>query len=393
MPYLFDAELFDKIGLAFESIIIDVEQVESSAPIRTDYFFLKFTTSVIALLDQRDNKSLITLILKGDKLLTQICNIALNPIASVTIGLRWHGSYHDVKTITILGLAIKINYAENKIAHREVVIQALSAELTKIKFFSGEENNCDQILSALSRTFPEPQNISSMHCFFKPQSNKISSELGTIQDHIRSHISPILPSRIYANESNFNPTYQDIATISCILHQNQKKIWVYRTDGIIAIGNKNANWISFAENSLSEATHHSLHKHIDWNDRYGHPSLAFPYPGYDGSVYYAGLLAQRNGYLEIYLSSGRYNRHDLNEIDQKVLESYIAHQFQFAFGTQPVCFIDSPSDNYYESSHFYYDRPLPEYCERRTYTSEEVRDFFQEKISCENMKHLAFYYQ
>jgi hypothetical protein len=304
----------------------------------------------------------------------------LHSVASVTLGLRWCGSFDGVKTISLLGLAIKINYSENKVIQREAVIQALYAEFMKVKIFSVEENFCDQILLALSRSLAEPKSIANIQCcFFKQPSTKTLSELEAAKNYIRSHIAPILPSDLYSNESNFNPAYQDIATLSCELHENQKKIWVFRTDGIIAIGNKNANWVSFAENSLSEAIDHSMHKYIDWSDRYGHPSLAYPYPGYDGSVYYAGLLAQRNGYLEIYLSSGRYNRHDLGETDIKILEFYIAHQFQIAFGNQPVYFIDSPSDNYYESSHFYHNKPLPEYCERRAYSHEEIQTFFQRK--------------
>ncbi|MCX7121637.1 MAG: hypothetical protein NTZ67_07710 [Gammaproteobacteria bacterium] len=369
MPYLFNEKLFNEIGLAFEQVEINSELVEFSAPEHSDYLFLKLTTSVITPFYKDNRKSFIAIILEGDKLLTKICNAALNSIASVTLGFRWRGSYHDVKTITILGLAIKINYTENKTSQREMVIQNLCAELSKARLFSDKINHCDQILATLSRTLVGPKYLTStQRCLFKPQVDTIPSELEKMKAYIKDHIAPIFQSHVYAHESNFNPTYQDIATVSCGLHENQKKIWVFRKDGVIAIGNKNANWVSFAENSLSEAIHHSTHSQIDWNDRYGHPSLAHPYPGYDGSVYYAGLLAQRSDHLEIYLSSGRYNRHDLNENDKKILESYIADQFQISFGNQNIIFIDSPSDNYYESSYFYYNRTLPKYCKRRIYT-------------------------
>jgi hypothetical protein len=81
-------------------------------------------------------------------------------------------------------------------------------------------------------------------------------------------------------------------------------------------------------------------------NRYGHPTLAMPekavgeYKGYDGKVYYAGWVAQRAKYLEVYVYTGRCPNYLLSEFQKRCLELHIAIEFRKVYGEQDFLFVD-----------------------------------------------------
>ena len=176
------------------------------------------------------------------------------------------------------------------------------------------------------------------------------------------------------DEKGINPVYQDLSTVQRALELNQKIIWLLRSDGVLAIGIKNSYSICFGEQELAISVPENLREFIDWDDRYGHPSLALPQENYDGSALYGGYLCQRNDYLQVFTSSGRYFRDDLSDKQKSVLEAYISLRFQQAYGEQDVVFFEGPYKDYYELSYFFSDRPLPRYLKNRRYTVESIEN-------------------
>ncbi|MCX7124809.1 MAG: hypothetical protein NTU49_03465 [Gammaproteobacteria bacterium] len=374
MRYLFEQTLFLSIQEAFESAIIMKESVEYSAPDKRDYFFLQFKTQVTTLFC--DN--IIDIILSGDAKLSELCNQALNSTAKIELGFRWKGFLDDTKKIIFLGFCIKIIYSSNKENLRNAVINQLC---DLFRDFDLIKKNHDLVKQFFSLIVARPFESSYFYKLPRPRILPTST-VKAIQDYIRTHISPVLPAYVRPNESGINPAYQDTSSVKEGLQVNQIKIWLFRSDFIVAMGNKNAYWTSFSEKGLSEAISPKLHKYVNWEDHYGHPSLACDYPGYNGSAFYAGLLAQRKGCLEVYTSSGRYYRNDLNEGDKKIIEAYLAYEFQKTFGEQTIIFIDALSHlDYFECSLFYNNEILPDNFLRRKYDFNAIQSIFQEMNS------------
>lgn len=158
------------------------------------------------------------------------------------------------------------------------------------------------------------------------------------QNYIKKNIPPIKPKYNYPGEDCINPGYQDIASINQPLCLQEKRIWVLRSDFILATGVKNAYEKEYGYKGFKQSFSKSLYSFINWSDRYGHPSLTLPEGNYNGAAFYAGYICQRADYLQVYLVSGRFERTDLNDEQTRILEAYIAAQFQTVFGKQDIVF-------------------------------------------------------
>lgn len=194
------------------------------------------------------------------------------------------------------------------------------------------------------------------------------------QRYIQENISPVKPKYSYPNEKNINPAYQDIRYVECPLQLFEKKIWLLRTDWILVLGAKNAYKKEYGYTGFAETFSKTLHRFLDWDDRYGHPSLALPTDTYDGGVFYAGYICQRPEGLQVYLASGRYDRNDLTKEQTSILEAYIAAQFQVAYGKQDIFFdYANPDDSFYHTT-FFSHGIFPKTNPQRRYTQSLIRD-------------------
>ncbi len=383
MPYLFNGNFFTDIQHAFASAIIQSDLFEHSDPEKRDYFIFQFRNKPTVIFDEENT---INIILNGDKQLTNYCNLGLAGLAKVDLGLRWSGLLQGDKKIIFLGFCIKIIYSDDKVKLQSRIIQMLCDLLRNQRLIHDAHDLHPQFLLPI---LPKPRNH---HSFFKlPLSPGLCPTLlPLVKDYIQTYISPVPPAYVRDNEVGINPAYQDITVSRDNLFFNEKKIWLFRSDMIVAVGNKNAYWISFSENGLADVIDSKLHRYINWKDRYGHPSLAVEYPGYQSSAFYGGLLAQRHGYLEIFTSSGRYFRNDLNEKTKQIVEAYLAYVFQNAYGRQPIVFVDSlNNEDYFECSLFYNGHSLPEYCSRRKYDAEDIERIFTDVSTTISHKQLT----
>lgn len=203
------------------------------------------------------------------------------------------------------------------------------------------------------------------------------SNYAEAEDYIKQNIPPVHPKYSYPEECCINPGYQDITSIRNALLPQEKRIWVLRSDFILATGVKNAYEKEYGYTGFKESFRESLHPLINWKDRYGHPSLTLAEGNYDGSAFYAGYICQRDGYLQVYLVSGRFERTDLNPKQTRVLEAYIAAQFQTVYGNQDVVFDYGDSDvptyhaTFFSNGAFEKDNP------QRRYSSELIRSILQ----------------
>lgn len=380
MFYTFNPELILAIQQAFLSAALKSDMVEHSAIDQRDYFFLAFQMQPTLLFDDDPETGSVHKILSGDKQLTDACNAFINNAAHIEMGFRWTGSCNDAKVIRFLGFSIKIIYSDAKTQLCTAVINGLCDVMKNAGLIASRHDLSQQFFNASSMQQTR-KDLHTATFFFKRLKRPQEISLSVIElakDTIRRNILPIAPAYVRLNEMGINPAYQDGSIVRTILHANQKKIWLFRSDFILAIGNKNAYWISFAEAGLPEVLSPRLHRNVNWEDRYGHPSLAPEYPGFNGSAFYGGLLAQRNGYLEIYISSGRYYRNDLAFSDKELMEAYLAAEFQKMYGEQTVVFIDAPNNrDYFECAIFYHDDPLPDYCPRREYDASKIANIFQ----------------
>lgn len=164
------------------------------------------------------------------------------------------------------------------------------------------------------------------------------SKMGLFESYIKKNIKPISKKYSYPNESKINPAYQDIASVTRPLSLGEKRIWVLRSDFILALGVKNAYEKEYGYRGFMECFCPKMYSFLDLNDRYGHPSLTLSEGTYDGGVYYAGYICQRELFLQVYLVSGRFERFDLNPQQLSILETYIALQFRAIFGLQDIVF-------------------------------------------------------
>ena len=389
MPYDFEPQLFLEIQQAFENATIVTEEVDFSFPDNKDYIFIKFENPVITSV-QHGNKNILPIIFNGGLHLSQRCNQLLKSSeGSTELSFRWFGVHQEEeKLIKITGFSLRISYPGHKLIARAHMLGIILQELENARLVISSVRHKSRILHRLSSD-SESLSFESEPLSFETDNPNFSSRntltylspsrMRRIKTYIRENIPPTSPAYIRENELSINPAYQPIDEIYCPLKINQKKIWLLRSDFILVLGNKNSNWTCFKETGLYEAIEPELHSYINWDDRYGHPSLALPHNGYDGSVFYGGYIAQRTNFLEIFMFSGRYHRHDLDDHKKKILESYIAYHFQNAFGNQPVIFIEAITfgngpaalDNF-ELSIFYSDNPLPAYCTRRRYDRNEI---------------------
>lgn len=157
----------------------------------------------------------------------------------------------------------------------------------------------------------------------------------TIEHYIKKYITPIKSTHKYLGETAINPAYESISHTPTMLAEGEIRIWALREDLILATGIKNAYQSKFGYHGLKTTFPISLHRYIDWNDRYGHPSLAISEKGTVG-VYLAGYVKREAGVIKIFLASGRYFREDLSLKDFRILEHYIANLFILAYGDKKV---------------------------------------------------------
>src|SRR3990167_9440952 len=371
VQYLFNDSFFIEMQHAFASAVIQPDLFEHSDLEKRDYFLFQFDNQPTVVFDE---KNTVNIIFNGDKHITTYCNAGLAGLAKVELGLRLNGLLEPTKKIIFSAFCMKITYSNNKSNLQSRVIEMLCHFLKDQRLINPAND------LHLKFTFPVLPKIQRHYHFFKlPMPPHFCPMLLTsVREYIRTYISPVFPAYVRENEFAMNPAYQDITAARDKLFLNEKKIWLFRSDMIVAVGNKNAYWINFSERGLVDVIDPQLHRFINWEDRYGHPSLASEYPGYRSGAFHAGLLAQRNGYLEVFTSSGRYFRNDLNEKDKQILEAYLAYVFQQTYGKQAIVFVDSLSrDDYFECALFYNDQVLPEYCSRRKYDVKDIERIFE----------------
>ncbi|STX42821.1 Uncharacterised protein [Legionella donaldsonii] len=241
----------------------------------------------------------------------------------------------------------------------------------------GQQDDEDSALFFMDKPFPQNKK------YRKYSQSSISSAVAIIeidakyrnaQHYIQKNISPVKPKYSYSNENNINPAYQEIHCVEAALQPFEKRIWVLRSDFILATGVKNAYQKEFGYTGLADTFSKALHRFLDWDDRYGHPSLTLATDTYDGGVFYAGYICQRKGYLQVYLASGRYDRTDLTTEQTAVLEAYIAAQFQVAYGNQEIVFdYANPDDSFYHTT-FFSHGIFPKTNPQRRYTQTLIRD-------------------
>ena len=243
-----------------------------------------------------------------------------------------------------------------------------------------EQDDADSILFFNNKPFPASKDFRA----YKPSSiteavklAHCDSNYAKVQDYIKNNIPPVKPKYSYPGEGCINPGYQDIISIQNSLLQQEKRIWVLRSDFILATGVKNAYEKEYGYTGFKNSFSESLYPFLNWGDRYGHPSLTLTEGNYDGSAFYAGYICQRVGYLQVYLVSGRFERTDLNEEQTCILEAYIAAQFQTVYGNQDIVFDygDSEVTSYHATffSGGTFDKTNPQ----RRYNQSSIRDILQ----------------
>ena len=198
-----------------------------------------------------------------------------------------------------------------------------------------------------------------------------------VEQYIQKKISPVKPKYYYPGEEAINPAYQDIASIRCPLQIGQIKTWVLRSDFILATGVKNAYESEYGYTGFKDSFEASLHQFINFDNRYGHPSLTIAEGCYDGSAYYAGYICQRSDYLQVYLVSGRFERTDLNAEQTSILEAYIAWQFQTVYGKQDVVFDYGDSNDTSYHTAFFKGAPFVKDNPQRRYNHELIKTILE----------------
>lgn len=201
-----------------------------------------------------------------------------------------------------------------------------------------------------------------------------------LKSYILQRIQAVFPKYTYPGECGVNPAFQSIKDVKHGLGLNEKRIFALRSDFVLATGVKNAEQ-RHGYYGLKETFTQEQYPYLNWQDRYGHPSLAIAENDYDGAVFYAGFICQRSDYLEVFLSSGRYNRYHredegilpLNEEEIYVIESYLTLFFQEAYGTQNVLFYDTtPEEDEKDSALFFTNTTVLESKAYRLYTAASI---------------------
>lgn len=373
MDYGLDPDVLVRIQQAFLDAVVQEESVEHSAPLHRDYFFIAFSKPVDIQYDEKIKNNAIDLLLSGDARISTSVNALLMQEASVELGFRWRAAIDNVKKIVLMGFGIKIVYTREKLTHRNQILNRIIEAL----FFSRLVFSVRELKKLFCTITKASVNRYAMYRF--PAVKEIDNAILLLaKAFIQENIPPVFPAYIRPNEFAINPAYQDLSVVKESLGVNKKKIWLLRGDFILAVGHKNAYWTTFHETGLGEALAPETHCFVNWEDRYGHPSLAISSEKEDSGAFYGGLLAQRKGYLEVYNSSGRYFRDDLPLKHKEILEAYIAYLFQRSYGDQPVIFYDALSSrDYFECGFFYHDQPIPSYCPKRMYDYNALNRTFQ----------------
>lgn len=168
----------------------------------------------------------------------------------------------------------------------------------------------------------------------------------SLEKFIIENIETVKPLYERNDSGIYNPYFHvlDKKTTCRKLDEDEKYIWALTSDLRLTVGVKN---ILFDKDSfIEELSYYSPIEHYDyinWDCRYGHASLAVPFDGYDGSVFYAGWLIQQKNFLFLDLTTGRFWRRDLNIIQKLYLELYLARKFIAAYGQQTIVFADNPN--------------------------------------------------
>lgn len=205
----------------------------------------------------------------------------------------------------------------------------------------------------------------------------------SIEELIAARIQPIAAEYNYADEKAMNPAYENLDEVVCPLRLNDIRIWVLRSDFILATGIKNAYQKEYHYQGFEQAFEPDMQPFINPKDRYGHPSLAIPEKHYDGKVFYAGYLYQHETHLQVYIASGRYERNDLNLENRTILEAYIAQKFLKAYGVTSVIFETGSTSTPSYHACFFSGEPLPEtpYHPSRTYDESAIREILTPLLS------------
>lgn len=206
-----------------------------------------------------------------------------------------------------------------------------------------------------------------------------------LKSYIQLNIDGVPAKYTYSDEKGINPAFQRIEEVTK-LSNNDKRIFALRSDFILATGIKNAEQ-EHGYQGLEDAFDEINYKFINWKDRYGHPSLV----GEGENVFYAGFVCQRNGYLQVFLSSGRYNRCDresegiypLTTEEILIIEAYLAIKFQKAYGIQDVAFYDTtPDEDAKDTTLFFTNKPFPQYKYPRVYNEKAITKATQVASKC-----------
>ncbi|WP_115700770.1 hypothetical protein [Legionella sainthelensi] len=261
--------------------------------------------------------------------------------------------------------------------------------LQKIIFYdtTPEQDDIDSALFFKNKPFPKSKSSRIYQSPAISEAVKIAhrdSCFEHAQNYIKCNIPPVRPKYSYCGEGSINPGYEEVTSIHSPLKPQEKRIWALRSDFILATGVKNAYEKEYGYTGFKNSFSKSLHSFLNWNDRYGHPSLTLPEGDYDGSVFYAGYICQRKGYLQVYLVSGRFERNDLNEEQTRILEAYIAAQFQAVYGNQEIVFDygDSNIPSYHAA--FFSDRLFEKNNPQRRYNQSSIQNILQNIPSAQN---------
>jgi hypothetical protein len=350
--YELHPEIIAAFPVHFSSAKVVKEREFETFTARQFYLFIQFDSIIKIPVTQESIGPVIDLLLNGDKALSECYKIGVNQHEAA---LRWVGNDKD-QTIDIHGLALSFFVSrESALCLDEGIIQPL------IDFNLINQAISENLLHRLKQAFESspPKLVVSPRSFFSSDvSNphrKLSEQVkaAIIQSQI-STVKKESSSRSYPGEGAINPAYENLSQVSYRLHLNEKRIWILRSNFQVAIGVKNAYQALWGYHGLHDIFDEKSYPYLNWEDRSGHPSLAMvePESGYDGDVYYAGHFAQREGYLEVVDNSGRFDRSDLPHAQLQLLQSYVALQFQKAFGEQKIVFVPRQSRNTYDADYF-----------------------------------------
>ncbi|MCL1078831.1 hypothetical protein D5R81_14170 [Parashewanella spongiae] len=147
---------------------------------------------------------------------------------------------------------------------------------------------------------------------------------------INNTCTAISPRYTYNSESSINPAFQHIAEgVNIELGVNERRIYALTEGLCFNIGCKNS-----LGSSLRSVVSPEMQNQVNWNDRYGHPSIA------NGKkVYCAGYMYRRESYFEVIHASGRYHQSRTSQT-KTWIEHFITQKISSHFGLSEVKFYD-----------------------------------------------------